>query len=243
MPRALYVSSIHNKHCRCAVLSQMFVSHLFAFLGFLLADLTGGHIQDGSQKTLMQNSTKPLVSTLRGVNLGGWLVLEVRPNAIFYFEVPLMTLISHGSPHRSSTIQVIQGLLMNGRSVNSRTAQRPLIFCKTTGVPGLPRQTLLLSLLRGMLHFFSVLYIDDGIASPMSDCQSVIGHSIYQAVNLLFKDKSPTFGKQSSGLKLMVSRLLLICTVFVRCIQISAALFNSPTVGAPGSQNGFVQTC
>ena len=32
----------------------------------------------GLQKALTQPSSKPLISTLRGVNLGGWLVLEVR---------------------------------------------------------------------------------------------------------------------------------------------------------------------
>jgi len=222
----------------------MFVSHLFAFIGLLLADLTGGHTPDGTQKTLMQNSTKPLISTLRGVNLGGWLVLEVHLNALFYFDVPLTAFLSHGSPHLSLITQVIRGSLMNGRSVNSRTAQRPLVFCKTTGVPGSPRQTLLLSLPRGMLHLSCSMFrcIDAGIASPTSDCQSVIGHSIYRAVNLSFKDKLLIFGKQSSGLKLMVSRLLLICTVGFRWIQTSTTLFNSPTVGAPGSQNGFVPT-
>ncbi len=59
------------------------LSHFFTYFGglSLLPNtnlILSFGFPDGSQKVLMQPMSKPLVSTVRGVNLGGWLVLEVR---------------------------------------------------------------------------------------------------------------------------------------------------------------------
>jgi len=56
------------------------LSDIFTFIGLFLlsADLTLSFgLPDGSQKALVQPDPKSLISTVRGVNLGGWLVLDV----------------------------------------------------------------------------------------------------------------------------------------------------------------------
>ena len=87
---------------------------------------------------------------VRGVNLGGWLVLEVS-----FLDLPMASAsnpscLSLGSPPAFLTIQVTVVSSTNGRSVSTRTTTRPRTFSRITGTLGSPRTILPPSLTQGM---------------------------------------------------------------------------------------------
>jgi len=86
---------------------------------------------------------------VRGVNLGGWLVLEVRVGRDISRRIILIDSCSHGLPLLYSITQATQGSLTSGLLVNSRIMQLPYQSCKITGTRGLRRQILLPSLQLG----------------------------------------------------------------------------------------------
>ena len=108
---------------------------------------------------------------VRGVNLGGWLLLEVRvvPFSCLFFSRLLKSEYfasmwnSLSSLRRSLTLQEIIALSMNGLSVSSRIVQKPPLCFSITGTPSLSRQILLKSLVQGMFFLaqFSFFFVGE----------------------------------------------------------------------------------
>jgi len=78
---------------------------------------------------------------VRGVNLGGWLVLEV---SVVHGQINFLSdrhvwITSHGSPQAYLTTQEIQTLSMNGPSDNTMTVPRQQVYFKITGIHGSQR--------------------------------------------------------------------------------------------------------
>ena len=67
-----------------------------------------------------------------------------------FFSMMYYLLHSHGLLQASLTTLETTPSLTNGRSVNIRITTRRRVFCRTTGILGSPRATLLPSLLQGM---------------------------------------------------------------------------------------------
>ena len=77
---------------------------------------------------------------VRGVNLGGWLVLEVSPSTPFPCVVCHAESVSRGSPQASSTTPATAASSMSSRSVSSSIAARPRPHCRTIGTRGSPKR-------------------------------------------------------------------------------------------------------
>lgn len=90
---------------------------------------------------------------VRGVNLGGWLLLEVCAVTADDGQRSQLILIvfgrSHGSPPVYSTTQEILILSMNGHLDNTMTVPLRQPYYRTTGTPGLRKMILQISLLPG----------------------------------------------------------------------------------------------
>lgn len=94
---------------------------------------------------------------VRGVNLGGWLVLEVgtRENRVFFWfsEYGGSTSSSLGSRRLSLMALRTTALLTNIPLVNTWTRQKVAKFYSATGIRGSPRKILKTFMLLGMLDY------------------------------------------------------------------------------------------
>jgi len=122
--------------------------------------------------------------------------------------------LSHGSLHRSLTTRAIRGSSMNGRSVNSRIAQRPLAFLKdhwNTWITEADFAAIAADLLAA-LYFVS---LTSGILPWLTHVRLPIGYWAFDVSGgePFIQEQVTYFGRQSSGLRLTVLRLSLICMV------------------------------
>lgn len=87
---------------------------------------------------------------VRGVNLGGWLVLEVGVCAFLRVLKPSFTSTSLGSPRLFLTTQEMIALLTSGPLVNTRIEGRLVESSRSTGTRGLRKMTSERLLMLGM---------------------------------------------------------------------------------------------
>lgn len=139
------------------------------------------------------------------------------------FSSMMHSLLSHGLLRAYSTTLETTPSLTNGRLVNIRITTRRRVFCRTTGILGSPRATLLLSLLQGIESFTTTLTADR-FPCRLNHVRIPIGYWAFEVGpgepfiqgQLPYLEKAVQWAG-NYGLKVIVD-----------------------LHGAPGSQNGFV---
>lgn len=162
---------------------------------------------------------------VRGVSLGGWLVLEVCTQSCRYISFNDILAPSRGLlPASLTTLETVPSLT-NGRSVNIRITAPRSVFSRTTGTPGSPKATLLPLLLQGMeLHQVLPLLLTGLIVLRLNHVRLPIGYWAFEVGSgePFIQGQLPYLQQAiqwagNYGLKLIID-----------------------LHGAPGSQNGFV---
>ena len=143
---------------------------------------------------------------IRGVNLGGWLVLEVWP-PLNRSIPPLTPVSSHGSPLPCSTTPGILVSSTNTPLASSRTVPLLLTPSGGIGILGSPKLTFKLLPPRGMFLPNNEVWAHGAAVSIMSAFLSVTGPGMFLAGSPTFKDNFRILPKPSTGPPSTVSRL------------------------------------